>query len=107
PSFKMGGAVAQLFGLVAIRQANAAVIPYNVERYSKDLKVHFEQAVKNVKTIEPDFTGFDQVDAALAQLQTSTAAYHSKLHVSISEETIHESRLKEINSILISLEKSW
>lgn len=69
PSFKMGGAVAQLFGLVALRQANAAVIPYDVPRYAKDLKGHFEQAVKNVKTIDSNFSEFDQVNAALSKLE--------------------------------------
>lgn len=107
PSFKMGGAVAQLFGLVAIRQANAAVIPYDVDRYAKDLKGHFEQAVKDVKTIDPNFAGFDQVDAALEKLQTSTEAYHKTLHKSMFEETVHPSHLKAINSELIGLEKSW
>lgn len=107
PSFKMGGAVAQLFGLVAIRQANAAVIPYDVDRYSKDLKGHFEQAVNDVKTIDPNFTGFDQVDAALAKLQTSTEAYHKTLHKSMFEETVPPNHLKAINSELIGLEKSW
>jgi N-acetylated-alpha-linked acidic dipeptidase len=75
PSFKMGGAVAQLFGLVAIRQANAAVIPYDVPRYAKDLKGHFEQAVKNVKTIDANFAEFDQVNTALAKLEANSTAY--------------------------------
>jgi N-acetylated-alpha-linked acidic dipeptidase len=92
---------------VAIRQANAAVIPYDVERYSKDLKGHFEQAVKNVKTIDPDFAGFDQVDAALAKLQTSTEAYHKTLHKSMFEEKVNSTHLKAINAELIGLEKSW
>ncbi|GAA0877066.1 transferrin receptor-like dimerization domain-containing protein [Algoriphagus jejuensis] len=107
PSFKMGGAVAQVFGLVAIRQANAAVIPYDVPRYSQDLKGHFEQAVKNVKELDPNFAGFDQVEAALATLAASSESYQKTLHQSISEETIHPSHLKKINAGLIGLEKSW
>ena len=103
----MGGAVAQLFGLVAIRQANAAVIPYDVPRYAQDLKGHFAQALKNVQTIDPNFSGFDQVEASLKQLESSSEEYKKILHQSISEETIHTNQLKKINTTLIGLEKSW
>ncbi len=107
PSFKMGGAVAQLFGLVAIRQANAAVIPYDVPRYAKDLKGHFEQAVKNVKTIDTNFAGFDQVDAALRSLEASSAAYQNALESGLTAGNLSASSLQKINKGLIGLEKSW
>jgi N-acetylated-alpha-linked acidic dipeptidase len=107
PSFNMGGAVAQLFGLVALRQANAAVIPYDVQRYSYDLKGHFEKAVKDVKTLDPNFAGFDQVEAALAKLNASSAAYHIAREKALAAESISSKKLKSINSGLISLEKSW
>lgn len=107
PSFKMGGAVAQLFGLVAIRQANAAVIPYDVPRYAKDLKGHFEQAVKNVKTIDTNFAGFDQVDAALRSLEASSAAYQKALESGLTAGNLSASSLQKINKGLIGLEKSW
>jgi len=107
PSFKMGGAVAQLFGLVAIRQANAAVIPYDVPRYSKDLKGHFEQAVKNVKTIDPNFTEFDQVNIALAKLEASSNGYQSALEAGLSSGKVSAKKLQKINTGLIGLEKSW
>lgn len=107
PSFKMGGAVAQLFGLVAIRQANAAVIPYDVPRYAKDLKGHFEQAVKNVKTIDANFVEFDQVNAALAKLEASSTAYQSALNGVLSTGKVSAKNLQKINTGLISLEKSW
>lgn len=107
PSFKMGGAVAQLFGLVALRQANAAVIPYDVPRYAQDLKGHFENAVKNVQTIAPDFAGFDQVDAALSKLESSSAAYQQALNAATEKGMISAEKLAQINKGLIALEKSW
>ncbi len=107
PSFKMGGAVAQLFGLVALRQANAAVIPYDVPRYAQDLKGHFENAVKNVQTIAPDFAGFDQVDAALSKLESSSAAYQQALNAATEKGMISAEKLAQINKGLITLEKSW
>ena len=107
PSFKMGGAVAQVFGLVAIRQANAAVIPYDVPRYAKDLKGHFEQAVKNVKTIDPNFLGFDKVEAALTRLDHASDAYRLTLNEALGEESLSAKDLAVINKGLIGLEKSW
>jgi N-acetylated-alpha-linked acidic dipeptidase len=107
PSFKMGGAVAQLFGLVAIRQANAAVIPYDVPRYAKDLKGHFEQAVKNVKTIDANFAEFDQVNTALAKLEASSTAYQSALNGALASGKVSPKKLQKVNTGLISLEKSW
>lgn len=107
PSFKMGGAVAQLFGLVALRQANAAVIPYDVPRYAQDLKGHFENAVKNVQTIAPDFAGFDQVENALSKLKSSSSAYQNALNAATEKGTISSEKLAQINKGLITLEKSW
>ena len=107
PSFKMGGAVAQVFGLVAIRQANAAVIPYDVPRYSQDLKGHFEQALKNVKDLDPNFSGFDQVEAALAKLAINSSSYQEALDRALSQESISSKNLDKINTGLIGLEKSW
>jgi N-acetylated-alpha-linked acidic dipeptidase len=107
PSFKMGGAVAQVFGLVAIRQANAAVIPYDVPRYAQDLNGHFEQAVKNVKELDPNFAGFDQVEAALSKLNESSSQYKMTLEKALSAEGLSDKNLKKINKGLIGLEKSW
>jgi N-acetylated-alpha-linked acidic dipeptidase len=107
PSFKMGGAVAQVFGLVAIRQANAAIIPYDVPRYAKDLKGHFEQAVKNVKAMDTTFGGFDQVALALKQLEQSSEVYQNALQSALAEEKLSAATLKKINTELIGLEKSW
>lgn len=107
PSFKMGGAVAQVFGLVAIRQANAAVIPYDVPRYAQDLEGHFEQAVKNVKGLDPNFTGFDQVEAALSKLSINSSNYQKALDKALSQESISSKNLNKINTGLIGLEKSW
>jgi N-acetylated-alpha-linked acidic dipeptidase len=107
PSFKMGGAVAQVFGLVAIRQANATIIPYDVPRYAKDLKGHFEQAVKNVKAMDANFTGFDQVQTALKTLEESSEVYKNSLQNALAAEKLTAANLKKINAGLIDLEKSW
>ncbi|NVJ86154.1 MAG: M28 family peptidase [Algoriphagus sp.] len=107
PSFKMGGAVAQLFGLVTLRMANAEIIPYDVPRYAQDLKGHFEQAVKNVQTISPDFKEFDQVNQALVKLEQSSTAYKESIDKALSSGNLSDDKIKIINQQLINLEKSW
>jgi N-acetylated-alpha-linked acidic dipeptidase len=107
PSFKMGGTVAQVFGLVALRLANGDVIPYDVPRYAQDLKGHLENTVKNVQTIAPDFKVFDQVNNAMGKLEASSEAYQTALDAALQSENISEKKLKKINKGLISLEKSW
>ncbi|WP_144607124.1 M28 family metallopeptidase [Algoriphagus algorifonticola] len=107
PSFKMGGAVAQLFGLVALRMANGEIIPYDVPRYAQDLKGHFAQAVKNVQGIAPDFKEFDLVNTALNKLESSSSAYQEKLNAAMEKGNLSPSKIKNINQQLIGLEKSW
>jgi N-acetylated-alpha-linked acidic dipeptidase len=107
PTFKMGGAVAQLFGLVTLRMANANVIPYDVPRYAQDLKGHFDQAVKNVKEIAPEFDDFKLVREALVRLEKSSADYQQKLNEAMDQGSLDEEKQIQINQGLIGLEKSW
>ena len=107
PTFKMGGAVAQLIGVLTLRMANATIIPYDVPRYAKDLRGHFTQAVTKVKTIKPDFATFDQVDAAIGKLETASASYQLALNKSMAGNKLKAKKVKKINQGLIDLEKSW
>ncbi|SDC78688.1 N-acetylated-alpha-linked acidic dipeptidase [Algoriphagus faecimaris] len=107
PSFKMGGAVAQLFGLVTLRLANGNVIPYDVPRYAQDLKGHFQSVTEKVKSMSPDFTEFYLVREALIKLDISSRTYQESLEKALSSGSITENQLKAINQGLIGLEKSW
>ncbi len=107
PTFKMGGTVAQVIGVLALRMANAAVIPYDVPRYAEDLKGHFVQAVNKVKTIEPSFSSFDQVDAAIEKLATASKTFEEKLAMALENNQLSQDQLEELNKGLIGLEKSW
>ncbi|WP_075351352.1 M28 family peptidase [Algoriphagus marinus] len=107
PSFKMGGTVAQVIGILTLRLANAEVIPYDVSRYARDLRGHFDNAVKNVKTIAPDFNSFDQVDAAIKKLETSSSAYETALNGALTSDNLSSKTIHKLNVGLLALEKSW
>ena len=107
PTFKMGGTVASVIGVLTLRLANATIIPYDVPRYAQDLRMHFDNAVKSVQEIEPGFTAFDKVDDAIDKLKTSAAAYESAMNKALSSKEFSEKEIHLLNKDLISLEKSW
>ncbi|UZD23730.1 M28 family peptidase [Algoriphagus halophytocola] len=107
PSFKMGGTVASVIGVLTLRMANASIIPYDVPRYAQDLKIHFENAVKSVKEIDPSFGSFELVDEAIAALQSSSEAYQTAMNAALATGELSEKEISKLNEALIGLEKSW
>jgi N-acetylated-alpha-linked acidic dipeptidase len=107
PSFKMGGTVAKVIGILTLRLANAEVIPYDVSRYAQDLRGHFDNAVTSVKTIASDFNSFDQVDAAIQKLEVSSATYEMALNGALAADKLTSKSIKNLNKGLLALEKSW
>ncbi|HSJ66966.1 MAG TPA: M28 family peptidase, partial [Anditalea sp.] len=106
PTFKMGGAVEQLIGLMTLRLANAEVIPYDVPRYAEDLKRHFDQVEKGVQGFKTDFKGFSKTRSALNDLKSSSEIYKKNLEQNMQGK-ISEKLLQEVNKKLIELEKSF
>ncbi|SFR33312.1 N-acetylated-alpha-linked acidic dipeptidase [Robiginitalea myxolifaciens] len=107
PEFQMGGTVQQWAGLMALRLANAEVIPYDVNRYASDLKGHFENAVKKVKELQPDFVEFDQVNAALIELEKNSQIFNDALTVALGSGELSGKEIRSINEQLLALEKSF
>lgn len=107
PSFKMGGTVAQVIGILSLRLANATVIPYDVPRYAQDLKIHFSQAVENVQAVDSSFSSFDKVNAAISKLEASSTAYKTALDKALANNSLTEKQVSKLNKELLSLEKSW
>ncbi|MEP0710554.1 MAG: M28 family peptidase, partial [Algoriphagus sp.] len=107
PTFKMGGTVASVIGVLTLRLANATIIPYDVPRYAQDLRLHFDNAVKSVKELDSSFTSFDEVDAAIAKLKASSAAYETAMNAKLASGKLADKHISTLNKQLISLEKSW
>lgn len=107
PSFTMGGMVEQMTGIMALRLANAEVIPYDVERYATDLKMHFEHAEKTVSGYDKSFNGFMLSWEAIEQLQASANSFSTALEHYLAERTLSSKKAKQINEQMIQLEKSF
>jgi N-acetylated-alpha-linked acidic dipeptidase len=103
PTFKMGPLVEQVFGVMALRLANADVIPYNVARYGTDLRTHFEGLQKLTKAYDKSENAFsfDALIKAADELKKAGEETEAAL------KTANEANKKTINAELLSLERQW
>lgn len=103
PSFKMGPLVEQVFGVMALRLANADVIPYNVARYGTDLRTHFEGLQKLTKAYDKSENAFsfDALIKAADELKKAGEETEAAL------KTANDANKKAINAELLSLERQW
>lgn len=107
PEFQMGPMVEHMAGLMALRMANAELIPYNLNRYSADLKLHFTNATNKIKAFDPNFRGFNRTNAAISSLGVISENLSSELQSFLMEGNFSKKDLKIMNQQLIALEKSF
>lgn len=107
PTFTMGGMVEQMAGIIALRLANADVIPYDVGRYAKDLKMHFESAEKMIAAYDSAFSGFKESWTAIEKLEESSSRFASTLARFLENKKLTQKEAKQINQQMIQLEKSF
>lgn len=102
-SFKMGPLVESVFGIMALRLANADVIPYNVSRYGTDLRTHFEGLQKLTTAYDKSETAFsfDALIKAADELKKAGEESEAAL------KTANEANKKAINAELLLLERQW
>lgn len=106
PDFVSGPTVAKVMGIMALRMANAELIPFDIARYGKDLKMHLGNAEKRIQAYAPQYSA----QAMIAQadiLQKNGALYNQILQQKIDSKALNKTKLKELNKILLSLERSF
>lgn len=103
PTFKMGPLVEQVFGMMALRLANADVIPYDIVRYGTDLRTHLEGLQKLTSAYDKSATpfSFDALIKASDELKKAGEECEAAL------KTANEKNRKAINTELLSLERQW
>ena len=109
PTFKMGGMMEQLIGIMALRMANAPLIPYDVKRYATDLKTHLGNAGKNVRRFADSttFAGFKQSAEAVTALEKACTGFQTAYTQKLAKGDLTTPQAKAINAQLIALEKSF
>ena len=103
PTFAMGPLVERVFGIMALRLANADVIPYDISRYGTDLRTHFEglQKLTNAYDKSEKQFSFDALIKAADELKKTGEECEAAL------KNVNESSRRAINAELMLLERQW
>ena len=107
PEFQMGPMVEHMAGLMTLRMANAELIPYNLNRYAADLKLHFTNATNKIKGYDQNFEGFNSSTAAIRSLEATSKILTTQLQSFLEEGGHSKKDQRALNQQLISLEKSF
>ena len=107
PEFQMGPMVENMAGLMALRMANAEIIPYNLNRYAQDLKIHFTNAESKINTYDKEFDGFKLTADAIKSLEKVSNELTLNIKSYLESKDYSKRELKNLNEQLIALEKSF
>jgi N-acetylated-alpha-linked acidic dipeptidase len=102
-TFKMGPMVEQIFGVAMLNLANNAFIPYSLSKYGADSKKHFEALQKILGQMPRTDTTFS-FDALI---KLSEKLYQTGKQCDLDLSQTPSKNAKEVNKILISLERQW
>ena len=107
PEFQMGPMVEHMAGLMALRMANAEIIPYNLNRYAKDLKIHFTNAETKINSYDKEFDGFKLTADAIKSLEKVSNELTLNIKLYLEDNDFSKKELRNLNKQLIALEKSF
>ena len=107
PEFQMGPMVEHIAGLMSLRMANGDLIPYNLNRYASDLKMHISNAESKINLYYKDFDGFKITSKAIQSLEQTSEKLTQKIKSYLAEGDFSKKDLSKLNQQLIGLEKSF
>lgn len=107
PEFQMGPAVEAVMGTLSLRLANATLLPYDVVKYATDLEMHFGNAEEQVRSFYSDFAGFKTSSSAISSLNATAKLVAKALVERIKTQKINKKKAKQLNVMLLALEKSF
>lgn len=108
PTFRYSVAAAQVYGMLALRLANAEVLPFDFEDYGKALQAYLNDLEEESK--KGDASGklqVEEVDNAASRFTAAAQKLGGKLSTASSGGTIPAGRLSEVNQALMEVERSF
>jgi N-acetylated-alpha-linked acidic dipeptidase len=101
-----GPMIARADGVLALRFANADLLPYDVTRYAVDTRAHIEtlREVAERRGVEVDLS---RLEAATGQLDEAAAALAAARAARVAAGPLPPDEAARINRALIGLEKAW
>ena len=105
-AFVYGPMVAQADGILALRFANADVLPYDAARYATDTRTHVETLyeVASRRGLKVDLSG---LVAATSELDEAAAALETARERWTKAGEVDPAAAEAVNRALIGLEKAW
>ena len=103
-SFVYGPALARVDGVLALRLANADVLPYDVSRYATDLQSHLASLEERAAE-DSVATDFGSLRAALDALAAATTAYADARETALASDA--DLDMDAINRALLDLEAAF
>ena len=107
PEFQMGPMVEHIAGIMTLRMANGDIIPYNLNRYASDLKIHFTNAENKINLYNDEFNGFTLSKEAIKSLEQTSDVLTQEIRKYLNTGSFSKKNLSSINKQLIDLEKSF
>ena len=107
PEFQMGPMVEHIAGIMTLRMANGDIIPYNLNRYASDLKIHFTNAENKINLYNDEFNGFSLSKEAIKSLEQTSDVLTQEIRKYLNTGSFSKKNLSIINQQLIDLEKSF
>ncbi len=104
--FVFGPTLVRVDGILALRLANATVLPYDVARYATDLKRHVRTLEDLAEEAGMSLHLLDLASAATV-LQQQAKTYISARDAALIEHEFADELLRHINTMLIALEKAF
>jgi N-acetylated-alpha-linked acidic dipeptidase len=104
-TFSYGPALGGVYGVVALRFANADVLPYDLIRYPEDIKYHITTIETRANELNRELN-MDLLEEELSEMSGLSQSIVDRLPGYISG-NVPASSLKEFNRMLILLERSF
>ncbi len=104
PSFTYGPALADVYGLIALRFANSQILPYDLYSYATDLENHMESITELSETDLFEESGLKE---KLEKISTQIERYNELLLQASVDGTLTRFSQRAINQELIQLERSF
>ncbi|MEQ9398683.1 MAG: M28 family peptidase [Longimicrobiales bacterium] len=106
PDWVFGPMIAAADGLLALRFANADLLPYDVTRYATDTRTHVNtlHEVAEARRIDVDLT---RLVASTRALEQAAAELEAARADRVARGPVPRAEAKRINDAFIGLEKAW
>ena len=103
--FVYGPTLARVDGVLALRLANADVLPYDVKRYATDLATHAD-TLRDLAAERDIEVRFDDLAEATGRLAEASQRYIAARDTAVSQLRFPDAELRAINRLLLSLERA-